>query len=412
MFALFICEISKLVIIYFSKTSGIAISIINTDNNNNNNNGNNITPLSKIVQRDEIVGKTQFLMKEDVNAEHKNNIYPKDNTNFLTTTHPLNQTKNSTDPNNKTTSGDDNASLEEQLKDDQLALKRMITILSLVGGLGGLAIVATIIIYARMRSRKVKHEKELTMYRNSNNDHGDNNNNSNNNNNNNQNNDDDDDNGGYRENEYQSNIDMNMNNNHLQSTNNNNHSLNEISPSSSNDIPVQRRLFTEEDHLTPQPSAPPTSSSSATTNTTIISTAPILPTLCMDQNQNQQQLFMQSQQSSAPTPSAPSAKELAIQRENAASNTILYQSSSSTHHQQHSFLHDDDFENNYYHQTQPINDSILTPDIPPPAYTASPIYDRSTLPPEITNTPLHSSSTTSLPLPTNIQTHSHHSSIS
>ncbi|KAI8073280.1 hypothetical protein BC940DRAFT_106077 [Gongronella butleri] len=50
------------------------------------------------------------------------------------------------------------ASLEEQLHDDQVALKRMIIILSLVGGLGLIAIITTIFIFARIKRQK--HEKE------------------------------------------------------------------------------------------------------------------------------------------------------------------------------------------------------------------------------------------------------------
>ncbi|ORX54919.1 hypothetical protein DM01DRAFT_1335216 [Hesseltinella vesiculosa] len=51
-----------------------------------------------------------------------------------------------------------NASLEEQLDDDQAALKRMVIILSLVGGLGLIAIVTTIVIFTRIKRRK--HDKE------------------------------------------------------------------------------------------------------------------------------------------------------------------------------------------------------------------------------------------------------------
>ncbi|KAF7724158.1 hypothetical protein EC973_001283 [Apophysomyces ossiformis] len=56
----------------------------------------------------------------------------------------------------------EDSSLEEQLREDQAALRRMVTILSLVGGLGVVAIVATIVIFARMRIRKRKQaERDL-----------------------------------------------------------------------------------------------------------------------------------------------------------------------------------------------------------------------------------------------------------
>ncbi|ORZ24415.1 hypothetical protein BCR42DRAFT_90488 [Absidia repens] len=53
-----------------------------------------------------------------------------------------------------TTIGNNDDNLEEQLKDDQVALKRMVTILSLVGILGAVAVVATIAIFLKMRRRK------------------------------------------------------------------------------------------------------------------------------------------------------------------------------------------------------------------------------------------------------------------
>lgn len=51
-------------------------------------------------------------------------------------------------------------SLQESLQDDQQALKRMIMILSLVGGLGVIAVVATIVIFTRMR---VKNKRQREM---------------------------------------------------------------------------------------------------------------------------------------------------------------------------------------------------------------------------------------------------------
>ncbi|KAG0173307.1 hypothetical protein DFQ28_006020 [Apophysomyces sp. BC1034] len=54
----------------------------------------------------------------------------------------------------------EDSSLEAQLREDQAALRRMVTILSLVGGLGVVAIVATIVIFARMRIRKRKQTEQ------------------------------------------------------------------------------------------------------------------------------------------------------------------------------------------------------------------------------------------------------------
>jgi flagellar basal body-associated protein FliL len=53
-------------------------------------------------------------------------------------------------------------SLKSKLEEDQKALKRMILILSLVGGLGVIAIAATVIIFTRMRakSRRLKRQQQ------------------------------------------------------------------------------------------------------------------------------------------------------------------------------------------------------------------------------------------------------------
>ncbi|KAI7877446.1 hypothetical protein K492DRAFT_171724 [Lichtheimia hyalospora FSU 10163] len=64
--------------------------------------------------------------------------------------------KNMQDPN----SNNDDDNVTEQLHQDQAALKRMVTILSVVGGVGAIAVVATLIIFTRMRARKRK-QREL-----------------------------------------------------------------------------------------------------------------------------------------------------------------------------------------------------------------------------------------------------------
>ncbi|OBZ90284.1 hypothetical protein A0J61_01668 [Choanephora cucurbitarum] len=73
---------------------------------------------------------------------------------------PANQQQTSSpnsvgDPNNNN-SNNSSAGLEQSLESDQQALKRMVTILSLVGGLGVIAIVATVVIFTRMRARSRK----------------------------------------------------------------------------------------------------------------------------------------------------------------------------------------------------------------------------------------------------------------
>ncbi|KAI9476497.1 MAG: hypothetical protein EXX96DRAFT_577354 [Benjaminiella poitrasii] len=65
------------------------------------------------------------------------------------------------DPNSNNSSKSSDQKLEESLKNDQQALRRMIMILSLVGGLGFIAIVATIVIFTRMRARNRKQRKEM-----------------------------------------------------------------------------------------------------------------------------------------------------------------------------------------------------------------------------------------------------------
>ncbi|KAI8880629.1 hypothetical protein K501DRAFT_335275 [Backusella circina FSU 941] len=50
-------------------------------------------------------------------------------------------------------------SLKSKLEEDQAALRRMIMILSLVGGLGVIAVVATVVIFTRMRARNRKQRE-------------------------------------------------------------------------------------------------------------------------------------------------------------------------------------------------------------------------------------------------------------
>ncbi|KAI9258047.1 hypothetical protein BDA99DRAFT_573337 [Phascolomyces articulosus] len=66
--------------------------------------------------------------------------------------------------NNNNNVGDpnDDDTIAEQLEQDQAALKRMVTILSVVGGVGAIAVVATIVIFTRLRVKKRK-QRELEL---------------------------------------------------------------------------------------------------------------------------------------------------------------------------------------------------------------------------------------------------------
>ncbi|ORZ00745.1 hypothetical protein BCR43DRAFT_485731 [Syncephalastrum racemosum] len=61
------------------------------------------------------------------------------------------------DPNQST---NNDGEIVDQLQEDQQALSRMVAILSVVGGVGAIAIVATVVIFTRMRMRKKQHHKQ------------------------------------------------------------------------------------------------------------------------------------------------------------------------------------------------------------------------------------------------------------
>ncbi|KAI8091292.1 uncharacterized protein B0P05DRAFT_526885 [Gilbertella persicaria] len=79
-------------------------------------------------------------------------IYNASNTDLPAHQQQSQSASNMNDPNN-------NNGLEESLKSDQQALKRMIMILSLVGGLGVVAIVTTVVIFTRMRAKNKKNRE-------------------------------------------------------------------------------------------------------------------------------------------------------------------------------------------------------------------------------------------------------------
>jgi hypothetical protein len=210
-------------------------------------------------------------------------------------------------------------SLQESLQDDQQALKRMIMILSLVGGLGVIAVVATIVIFTRMRARNRK-QREM----------------------------DDGNEHGLTSDEslIPSDTDQDDNNNNIVI-----HSASSLTSLSVNSSDNRHYL---------EPSAPPALNTEDITN-------------------NRRNLVSMSSQTTAPSPSAPTAKELDAMID----DETLTESSS------------------HYHSSSHINTCsrcaplvIDPPELPPPAYTPSapPHY---VLPPEpIIASP---SSSTSLP---------------
>ncbi|CAO3600369.1 unnamed protein product [Absidia cylindrospora] len=227
-----------------------------------------------------------------------------------------------------TTTGNDDDSLEEQLKDDQVALKRMVTILSLVGVLGAVAIVATIVIFLKMRRRKQRTSSKI-----------------------------DDDDKSTIENHYQQgrhgNDHHSLDSTHGRSIGNEIPAQNNISISNLSIEPTDesRQLrFPDTDTMEPQPSAP-------------------LSTFTTTLHHHQLTLSISLPHQSIPIPSAPSAKELNRHHQDDLEN------SSSDLHQQDNVQGQDC----YSEPPSSVNRAIeATPDLPPPAYTptVSPLYHR------------------------------------
>jgi hypothetical protein len=231
-------------------------------------------------------------------------------------------------------------SVEDNLKKDKEALDRMIMILSLVGGLGVIAIVATLIIFTRMRARNRK-QREI---------------------------DAEDGNDGSSSTFELSNdaSPINNNNRHVggDGSSSSNHTRNSSSTSSTSDDGGPLIV----------PSAPPAllmigGNSEYEDN----DEQALISIKHAHQYQNRRNVIsMSSQTTSAPSPSAPTAKELdaMIDSEAAAvaNNSSNIGSSSSSNPSHH-----------HIHQHQPTNCSrcatpsmlLLTSELPPPAYTPS-----------------------------------------
>jgi hypothetical protein len=211
------------------------------------------------------------------------------------------------DPNNKK---DSDKKLQDSLNQDQLALKRMIMILSLVGGLGVIAIVATLVIFTRMRARNRK-QREI-------------------------------DEEGHEGSTFE-----------LSADNNNQPTMDSRSDSNgSNGTP-------------PLHSSSSSSSLSSHDRPLIEPSAP--PALTMAENHvvmhhNRRTMISMTSQTTAPSPSAPTAKELDAMVDQGQMNEVVASSSTSV--------------SNHHHHASSTNcprctPMLMTPELPPPAYTPS-----------------------------------------
>lgn len=263
---------------------------------------------------------------------------------------------------NVTTTGTRNEdSLEEQLRDDQAALNRMVTILSLIGGLGGIAVVATVIIFTKTRRRR---KRELSGKSNSISAEED----------------------GRTTPTKQQNRALTY---HQQQTHRGTSSRTSMHSSANfiNDQPTRNESTnhtTDGSNVSPDPliSTNSEANSNGLRRTNVdtplpqpsapLTIYPVVPTIITTNHQHRRVLSLPSQRQQQPTPvpSAPSAKELDSVRtfcgEEAGSRQASYQGQT---------------EPCYHSGGQSTFDGTnpMTPDLPPPAYTPnpSPLYDGS-----------------------------------
>jgi hypothetical protein len=252
-------------------------------------------------------------------VDEPNSIVSVTNTSVSIPNNTDNKTRNGR-PATTRTSNKDEDSLEEQLKDDQMALKRMVTILSLVGFIGALAIVAIIVIFTKMRRRKQRINSKISNTL-----------------------DNDDD---ELSTDSQT---TTTGTRHRDSSMD--HSLSVETPSTQNDVSNINNMSIQSTNISMQRLRLP---NTGTIEEDPQPSAPILP------NRHQRTLPLM-QQSPSPIPSAPTAKELDQQE---LDNTTDL-------HPQY---------NDHSEPTSSVNTTtiVTTPDLPPPAYTpnASPLYDR------------------------------------
>lgn len=204
------------------------------------------------------------------------------------------QTASASDPNRQN-------SVKDDLEKDKQALKRMSTILSLVGGLGVIAIVATIVIFTRMRSR---HRKQ-------------------------------------RENEEEGNEGSTY---ELSAEADRENTIDSGSPTTSIASHTSSSSSSVETPLI-EPSAPPALSIAEDRHSLINKQA---------QQQNRRTVMSMSSQTTAPSPSAPTAKEL--------DGMVDEQAQASTHSHDHATTSA---------ATTNCSRCTIAPELPPPAYTPS-----------------------------------------
>ncbi|KAI8639131.1 hypothetical protein BD408DRAFT_277204 [Parasitella parasitica] len=216
--------------------------------------------------------------------------------------------------------------LAESLKDDQQALKRMIMILSLVGGLGAIAVVATIVIFTRMR---VKNRKQREI-----------------------------DQEGHEGSTFELSADVDRrssNSNTSESDNNDRRSgggaQGSLLGSNSPSVSISSTASLANGRTLTEPSAPP---------------ALLMIDGLEPLHRNRRNIISMSSQTTAPSPSAPTAKELDAMEEDENNGAT-----SSTSYNQHILHH------GHHHHQQQINSCsrctpmMMAPELPPPAYTPS-----------------------------------------
>ncbi|CAO3649106.1 unnamed protein product [Mucor fragilis] len=236
------------------------------------------------------------------------------------------QSASSTNLNDPNSKKDD---IEENLKDDQQTLKRMIMILSLVGGLGVIAVVATIVIFTKMR---VKNRKQREI-----------------------------DEEGNEGSTFELSHDVDR-----QSTASN--------TSYSGGDGAAANAGQEGALLgSASSTAPSSSTTSSQANGRALTEPSAPPALMMIEglqeplHRSRRNVVSMSSQTTAPSPSAPTAKELdAMDEDSSAAATT---STSYNHHMLHHGHH--------HHQQEQINNCsrctpmMMAPELPPPAYTPS-----------------------------------------
>ncbi|KAI9321000.1 hypothetical protein BX666DRAFT_1262296 [Dichotomocladium elegans] len=86
--------------------------------------------------------------------KYTSNVYPNDNDHG--NQQDVSSGGSGNNSNNSASDPSNDNNVTEQLKQDQAALRRMITILSVVGGVGAIAVVVSVLVFTRMRTNKRK----------------------------------------------------------------------------------------------------------------------------------------------------------------------------------------------------------------------------------------------------------------